>query len=99
MLRRPGFNTAADNAMLAAKAPIATVRNFEMEREKPRRGVCSRSLTRFSKPEGGLALPRRSRVWSISEFVLMANFLPAPARLQARVAHGTTGSGWWIQSF
>ena len=62
-------------------------------------GFCSRRLTRLSKPEGGSTLPSRRRVSSISECMLIANSLPAPARLRARVAHGTAGSGWSIRLF
>ena len=68
-----------------------------IESEKRLRGLCSRRLTRLSRPEGGSTLPSRRNVSSISDCMLIAKFLPAPARLRARVAHGIAGSGWSIR--
>ena len=48
----------------------------------------------FRKSEGGSTLPSRRSVSSTSKCMLIANSLPAPARLPARAAHGTAGSGW-----
>jgi hypothetical protein len=87
----------ADRPTLAAKAQAAMVRTGA--KEKRLRGVCRRRFTRFAKSEGGSTLPSRRRVSSISECMFIANSLPAAARLRARAAHGTTGSGWSIRLF
>src|ERR1700690_3606391 len=95
MLRRAGFRATADRATVAATPQAARV--WIRELEKRLRGVWRRRLTRLFKPGGGSTLPSRRRVSSISEFMVIASFLPAPAWLRARAAHGTAGSGWSIR--
>jgi hypothetical protein len=95
MLRRAGFSPMADSATPAATAQAEIAWITEMENRL--RGICSRRLTRLSKPDGGSTLPNRRSVSSISECMLIAMPLPAPARLPARVAHDRAGTGWSIR--
>jgi hypothetical protein len=96
-LRRAGFSAMTDRATPAATAQAEMAWITEMENLL--RGICSRRWTRVSKPDGGSTLPSRRRVSSISECMLIAMSLPAPARPRVRVAHGRAGSGWSIRLY